>query len=100
MDVNFEAQATARRRRVPLYAIVALVGFAVVLAGALFLVATRPPSPAASAANCKSSSGATCSGEVCCADANACYTSCEGMVRAHYPAASGDDGPDGPGRAK
>ena len=97
---SLEEQVTAPRNSGLRHAIVNLVGLAVVLAGATVLVSTNPLAVDTSAAECESASGSECRGEVCCADATACFTSkslCEAMVCANYPGACGGGGPSAPG---
>lgn len=95
---NLEEQVIAPRKSLR-HAIVNLVGFAVVLAGAGVLLATNPPVVVASADKCESDSGSKCSGTSCCADANACYTDasiCLAIACVSYPSICEDNGPGGP----
>jgi len=95
---SLEEQVTAPRKSGLRHAIVNLVGFAVVLAGAGVLLATNPPVVVASADKCTSDSGAECSGASCCADADACYTDasiCRAIACVSYPSLCEDNGPGG-----
>lgn len=112
---SLDEQVIAPRDSGLRHAIVNLVGFAVVLAGAIVLVATNPPGEGtnpsvldaagvetnppgvdAPAAECESDSGAKCSGDGCCANANGCYSAaiCLAALCANNPGACGGQEPD------